>query len=206
MADTIAANPTLKTISTMRSIRDFRPDPVEEAKLRTVLEAAIRAPSSSNSQPWQFVVLRDVRVKRKVGEVISARWHALMDPAMAKMPPDRRRIYEGATRLVDHTADVPVVILACIDLNKASKSEEAKYASIYPAVQNLMLAAWSLGLGACITTHGCSASRGEPEVKEILGIPEGVKVAALVYLGRPAKPPKPPVRPGIERVVHYDSW
>ncbi|HUI01459.1 MAG TPA: nitroreductase family protein [Nitrososphaerales archaeon] len=206
MGDSLGANPTLQTIATMRSVRDFKPDPVDDDKIRTVLEAAVRAPSSSNSQPWEFLVLRDAKVKRRVGEVVSARWHALMDAGMAKMPPDRRRIYDGATRLVDHTGTVPVVILACIDLNRASKSEEAKYGSIYPAVENLMLAAWSLGLGCCITTHGSSTARGEAEVKKVLGVPESIKVAAMIYMGYPSKKHRPPIRAAVDRVVHYDAW
>ncbi len=129
-----------------------------------------------------------------------------MDSRIAAMPPKDKRVYEGVTRLVDRTPGVPVIILACLDLNRASKSEEARYASIYPAVQNLMLAASSLGLGSCITTHACSAARGETEVKEILGIPSHVKIAALIYLGYPARPHGPPTRTGVDRVVHYDAW
>ncbi len=206
MADRLGRNPTLQTIGTMRAVRGFRPDPVEDEDVRTVLQAAVMAPSSGNSQPWEFVVIRDAGIKGRLGTIISDRWHRLMDSRIAKMPPDARRIYEGATRLVDSTAAVPVVILACLDLNRASRSEEARYASIYPAVQNLMLAAWSLGLGTCITTHGCSAPRGEAEVKKALGIPEHVKVAALVYLGHPARPHGPPVRAGVDQVVHHDAW
>ena len=190
----------------MRSVRDFKPDAVEEAKLRAVLEAAIRAPSSGNTQPWAFVVVREKEKKRLVANVISERWHELMDSRIAKMPPDSRRIYERATRLVDSTPSVPVIVLACIELEKASRSEEARYASIYPAVQNMMLAAWSLGLGSCITTHASSPPRGEEEVKRILGIPKQVKIACLVYLGYPARRLSPPVRPGVEKFVHYDAW
>lgn len=206
MAESPATNPTLRTIETMRSVRDYKPDQVEDEKLNAVLRAAVMAPSSGNSQPWEFVVVRDQEKKRLVGDVISARWHAAMDAYIAKLPPDKKSIYEGATRLVDSTASVPVVILACVDLDRASRSEEARYASIYPAVQNLMLAAWSLGLASCITTHGSSPARGEGEVKKVLGIPARVKVAALIYVGYPARALRPPTRPGLERVVHYDSW
>jgi nitroreductase len=206
MAGIPGNNPTLQTIETMRSIRDFKPDPVEDDKVRTVLQAAVMAPSSGNTQPWEFVVIREKGKKRLVGNVISSRWHRVMDSYIATLPSEERRIYESATQLVDHTSDVPAVILACLDLNRASRSEEARYASIYPAVQNLMLAAWSVGLGSCITTHGCSVPRGEIEVKELLGIPKRIKIAALIYLGYPARPHRPPTRTGLERVVHYDAW
>jgi nitroreductase len=206
MTENAGDNPTIRTIKTMRSVRDFRPDPVEEHKVRAVLEAAVMAPSASNSQPWEFVLLRDEAKKRLVGKIVSDRWHEQMDARMRTMPPEAKRIYDSATELVDNTSAVPVVVLACLDLNRASKSEEARYASIYPAVENLMLAAWSLGLGSCITTHGCSVPRGETEVKQALGIPAHVKIAALVYLGYPARAHRPPKRPGIEKVVHRDGW
>jgi nitroreductase len=202
----MASNPTLETIMTMRSVRDFKPDPVDDEKLRIILGAAVMAPSSGNSQPWEFVVIRDSDTKRRVEEVIRGRWHAAMDSRIAAMPPKERRLYEGSTRLVDRTSNVPVIILACVDLNRASKSEEARYASIYPAVENLMLAAWSMGLGACITTHGSSAARGEAEVKAILGIPGNIKIAALLYVGYPARQHHPPTRLGIEKVIHNDAW
>jgi nitroreductase len=206
MAESIGTNPTLQTIETMRSIRDFKPDTVEDDKIRAVLEAAVMAPSSGNTQPWEFVVVREEGKKRLVGNVISNRWHRLMDSYITTLPSKERRIYEGATQLVDHTSNVPVIILACLDLKRASKSEEARYASIYPAVQNLMLAAWSIGLGSCITTHACSVPRGETEVKEILGIPKHIKISALVYLGYPARPHRPPTRISFDQVVHYDAW
>lgn len=206
MTENAGDNPTIRTIKSMRSVRDFRPDPVEEYKVRAVLEAAVMAPSASNSQPWEFVLLRDGAKKRLVGELVSARWHELMDSRIRTMPPETRRIYEGATELVDNTSAVPLVVLACLDLNKASKSEEARYASIYPAVENLMLAAWSLGLGTCITTHGCSVPRGETQVKETLGIPAHIKIAAMIYLGYPARAHRPPKRIGVEKVVHRDGW
>jgi len=206
MTENAVDNPTIRTIETMRSVRDFRPDPVEDHTVRAVLQAAVAAPSASNTQPWEFVLLRDEATKRLVGKLVGDRWHKLMDSYIRTLPPRTRRIYEGATRLVDDTSAVPVVVLACIDLERASKSEEARYASIYPAVQNLMLAAWSLGLGACLTTHGCSVPRGEAEVKEALGIPRHIKVAAMVYLGYPARAYRPPKRRDIEKVLHNDAW
>lgn len=200
------SNPVLLMIESMRSVRDFKPDEVEERKLRTILHAAVMGPSSGNSQPWEFVVLRDREKKRLVGDAVSARWHSTMDARIPKMPSKSRRLYEGASRLVDHTSDVPIVVLACLDLDRASKSEEARYASIYPAVENLMLAAWSLGLACCLTTHACSPSRGEEEVKGILGMPKNIKIAAFIYVGYPGRKHGIPSRLGLERVVHYDGW
>jgi len=78
---------------------------------------------------------------------------------------------------------VPALVYCCLDLNRIGRGEEVRYASIYPAVQNLMLAAHAFGLGTCLTIHGSKPTRGEPEVKKILGIPENIKIACLVYMG-----------------------
>ena len=189
----------------MRAVRNFKPDPVEDDKVRLVLEAATKAASGGNSQPWAFIVVRGRERKLQVQKVISREWHKEMDVEIEGMPPKRRRMYQSAANLVDHTADVPVIILACLDLTKSGR-DELKYASIYPSVQNLMTAAWSLGLGTCLTTHGCSPEHGENEVKEILSIPEHIKVAALVYLGYPEGALSPPKRRALAAFVHNEGW
>jgi nitroreductase len=99
-----------------------------------------------------------------------------------------------------------VIIYCCVDLNRVGKSEEVRYASIYPAVQNLMLAAYAIGLATCLTVHGSTPTRGEPEVKKILGIPEHVKIACLVYLGYPGSRLGRPKRKPIEKFTHHDQW
>jgi hypothetical protein len=80
-----------------------------------------------------------------------------------------RDVYDEATEMLRNTEKVPVIVYCCVDLNRVGKSEEVRYASIYPAVQNLMLAAHALGLATCLTVHGSTPTRGEPEVKKILG-------------------------------------
>jgi nitroreductase len=117
-----------------------------------------------------------------------------------------RNVYDEATEMLRNTEKAPVIVYCCVDLNRVGKSEEIKYASIYPAVQNLMLAAQALGLATCLTVHGSTSTRGEPEVKSILGIPENVKIACLVYLGYPAVRLGRPKRKPIEKFVHYDRW
>src|SRR5438309_11602638 len=115
-------------------------------------------------------------------------------------------VYDEATEMLRNTEKVPVIIYCCVDLNRVGKSEEVKYASIYPAVQNLMLAAHALGFATCLTVHGSTPTRGEPEVKKIIGIPDHVKIACLVYLGYPAVQLSSPKRKSIEKFVHYDRW
>ncbi len=122
------------------------------------------------------------------------------------MSPRTRDVYDEATDMLRNTEKVPVMIYCCVDLSRVGKSEEVRYASIYPAVQNLLLAAHALGLATCLTVHGSTSTRGEPEVKKILGIPDHVKVACLIYLGFPAMRLGPPKRKPMEKFVHYDYW
>ena len=195
----------LEGIGSLRSVRKFKPDPVAEDKIRVILESASKAASGSNTQPWEFVVVRDAKVKARLKEPMLRTWLERL-AGSSGMSPRMRDVYDEATEMLRNTEKVPVIVYCCVDLNRVGKSEEVRYASIYPAVQNLMLAAHGLGLATCLTVHGSTATRGEPEVKKILGIPDHVKVACLVYLGFPAVRLGRPKRKPIEEFVHYDRW
>ncbi len=195
----------LDGIDSLRSVRKFKPDPIPEDKLRIILKSASKAASGSNTQPWEFVVVRDPNLKARLKEPMLRTWLERLAGGSG-MPQRMRDVYDDATEMIRNTENVPVIVYCCVDLNRVGKSEEVRYASIYPAVQNLMLAAHALGLATCLTVHGSTPTRGEPEVKEILGIPEQVKVACLVYLGYPAVRLGHPNREPIERFTHYDHW
>ena len=195
----------MEGIGSLRSVRKFKPDPVAEDKIRVILESASKAASGSNTQPWEFVVVRDAKVKARLKEPMLRTWLERL-AGSSGMSPRMRDVYDEATEMLRNTEKVPVIVYCCVDLNRVGKSEEVRYASIYPAVQNLMLAAHGLGLATCLTVHGSTATRGEPEVKKILGIPDHVKVACLVYLGFPAVRLGRPKRKPIEEFVHYDRW
>lgn len=196
----------LEAIHTLRCVRRFQDRNVEKEKIENVLESATMAPSSGNSQPWVFVVVTDPGVKRRVKKPMAETWRNMVRYVLPRLPEDKKRIYEEAGDLVDGTVDVPVLIFACLDLERASSTTEAKYASIYPAVQNLMLAAWDLGLGSCVTIHGSTKKRGEDEVKEILLIPDDVEIAACVYMGYPEGELSPPSRRPVGEVTHWNRW
>ena len=195
----------LDGINSLRSVRKFRPDPIPEDKLKIVLESASKAASGSNTQPWEFVVVRDVKLKARLKEPMLRTWLARLAGGTG-MSSRMKGVYDEATEMLRNTEKIPVIIYCCVDLNRVGKSEEVRYASIYPAVQNLMLAAYSLGIATCLTVHGSTATRGEPEVKKILRIPEHTKIACLVYLGYPAVILGSPRRKPIEKFVHYDHW
>lgn len=195
----------LDGINSLRSVRNFRPDPVSDDVVRVILESASKAASGSNSQPWEFVVVRDARLKTRLKEPMLKTWLERLagGTGMSSM---MRDVYDEATEMLRNTERVTVVIFCCIDLDRVSKSEEVRYASIYPAVQNLMLAAHALGLGTCLTVHGSTSTRGEPEVKKILGIPDHVKIACLVYLGYSAVRLGRPKRKPIDKFIHNNGW
>jgi len=195
----------LDGINSLRSVRKFAPNPLPEDKLKIVLESASKAASGSNTQPWEFVVVRDPKVKARLKEPMLRTWLARLAGSTG-MSTRMRDVYDEATEMLRNTEKVPVIIYCCVDLNRVGKSEEVRYASIYPAVQNLMLAAHALGLATCLTVHGSTSTRGEPEVKKILRIPEHVKIACLVYLGYPAVRLGHPKRKPVEKFVHYDRW
>ena len=210
LAENLAGTPMigemtlLEGINSLRSIRQFKPDSVSKEALKMILEAATKAASGSNTQPWEFIVVQDPKVKTALTKPMLETWMKRI--AGARMSPRMREVYDDATEMLRDTEKVPVIIYCCFDLNRSSKSEEVQYASILPAVQNLMLAAHALGLGTCLTVHGSTSTRGEPEVKEILGIPDRVKIACLVYIGYPARRHGPPKRKMVDSFVHYDHW
>lgn len=204
---------------TQRAVRRFRPDPVPDAVLRDVLAAATRAPSARNAQPWAFLVLRDPARRAALARVYLAAWErARLHTERTDADRDLRDEpeYPGMMRAVDELArsmaDVPVLVLACLDTRRLGPlvdaggrigSPLAAYASILPAVQNLMLAARGLGLGTTLTTL---ASAVEERVREAVGLPAFLHVAALIPLGYPARPARPPRRRPLAEVAFLDRW
>jgi nitroreductase len=186
-----------------RAIREFKPDPVPDELVRRLIEAATKAPSGSNRQDWRFLVIRDSETKRKIGEYYnqarSSRYGAGAPPSNV---PARRRA--ASDYMAEHLHDVPVLILACIQHN-GGPTNMSRGGSIYPAVQNILLAARGLGLGSVITSLH---KRYENEIKELLGIPEDVETAALLPIGFPAEGARygPTRRAPVEEVTFYDRW
>ncbi|MDP9181048.1 MAG: nitroreductase family protein [Chloroflexota bacterium] len=192
-----------EAIYTLRAMRRLKTDPVPEDLVWKVLDAAIRAPSGGNRQPWGFVVVTDADKKRKIGDWYLDGWYKMYGPAREMMmaEPAAARTFRSADHLANHIADVPVLIFATVQTSMASASGAGP--NIFPAVQNLMLAARALGLGTTLTTLH---KTHEAEVRELLGIPDGVETMAMIPLGWPkgkfgAGPRKP-----VEEVTHWDSW
>ena len=191
-------------IYTQRAIRQFKPEPVPDGLIRKLIESATKAPSGSNRQPWRFVIIRDAEVKLRIGEYYRQAWEAAYENQSSPPRPIQPRIRASAANLADRMHEVPVLILACIE-HDGSPSSMGRGASIYPAVQNLLLAARGLGLGSVITTLH---KRYEREVKELLGIPENVETAALLPVGYPADSSRygSTLRDPGEEVTFWERW
>ena len=200
-----------EAIYTQRAVRRFKPDPVPDEAIHAILEAATMAPSARNLQPWRFLVIRDRDTKRRIGEWYQDGLDAVYqtDESRLKLglPPPPKRMDETTYRMGDHMEDMPVLIFACIDHGNArpGKGSILRGSNIYPAVQNLLLAARGLGLGTVITTI---YRRHEEAIKEFLGIPENVETVALIPVGYPAEGQQfgGSKRKPVEEISSYERW
>ena len=196
-------------VTTQRAMRRLKSDAVPNDILHKIMDAAICAPSGGNRQNWSFVVVRDPVKRARLGELYREAWGELMKVSYyagaAKEPADSQagKMLASARHLAEHLGEAPVIILACVSLDPGIKANLTTGASIYPAVQNIMLAARALGIGSCITTiHRFR----DAQVKELLGIPAEVETAALIPLGYPlGKFGRPPRRP-VREVAFADRW
>ncbi len=194
-------------IRTTRSMRRLKPDPVPPALIRQILEAATAAPSGGNMQTWRFLVVRDPAIKAAVAHWYRRGWHEKVAPGYrASAPPpgssrDRfDRLLAAAEHLAEHLHEAPVWIVPCLQGGTHSRTSGS---SIYPAVQNMLLAARALGLGATLTTLYLLF---EKEAEAALGLPDGVHSYAILPIGYPLGKFGPVARAPLEDVVFADRW
>jgi nitroreductase len=199
------AIPLFEALYSTRALRRLKPDPIPDEVLFQLFDAAIRAPSGSNRQDWRFVVIRDPAVKARIGEWFREAWaqyqpeFAANPAAMDALPRARRLLAKSTDYLVNHVAEAPVIIAPC----GGRGTHSTPGGSIFPAVQNLLLAARALGLGGLITNF---ARAHEAELLELLGIPESIQIYCLVPLGYPLDRPGPVRRRPVQDVVYMDRW
>src|SRR3979411_3355006 len=194
-------------MQTTRSMRRLKPDPVPAGLIRKILEAGVSAPSGGNMQRWRFLVIRDPKVKQTIGayykrawdEVVSPRYRA-GEPAPGMSGERVVRMLNAAQYLADHMHEAPVWIVPCLE---GASSTRTSGSSIYPAVQNMLLAARALGLGATLTTLYLNF---EKEVEAALGLPADVHSYALLPIGYPVGRFGPVRRIPLADVVYEDRW
>ncbi|MDZ7726937.1 MAG: nitroreductase family protein [Dehalococcoidia bacterium] len=196
-----------EVLSTQRAIRHFKPDPVPRELLQRVIEGATRAPSGSNRQPWAFVVVDDEPTCTAIADAL--RQHLQQNEQMrgyferGSQSEDRseRLMLSGALRLAENIARAPALVVPC--LYPAGSLELQAGSSIYPAVQNMLLSARSLGLGTVLTTF---SQRIEPTLRQILELPDDAAPVALVPIGYPDANFGPVNRRPVEEVLHWGAW
>lgn len=197
-----------EAIYTLRAMRRLRPDPVPEAELRLLIDAATQAPSAQNEQPWAFVVVTDAAPRQRLGTLyreLAQRY--IRDGALAAggLSEASARVQRHALRLAEELAAAPALVVAALRGTPPADPARASawYGSIFPALQNLLLAARSRGLGTTLTTLHKARER---EVKQVLGIPDGWETIALIPVGYPVGRFGRPLRRPSWRVTHWNRW
>jgi nitroreductase len=192
-------------------MRRLKPDPIPEETLKKIVEAGIHAPSGGNRQDWGFILVRDPELKRFIRDRYLGAQKKLQAgrPPLSELPPERRRAMQAAIHLAEHLHEVPVIVLACSlkEYPPWTSNQRASVAtvhgSIYPAVQNMLLACRALGIGATLTTTHCFF---EEELKQKLSVPENMEIAALLPLGFPRGQFGKTTRKPVDEVLYWDRW
>lgn len=201
----------LTGLATTRTIRRYTDEPVDEPTLASVLWHATRAPNGSNRQPVRYLVLRDgeraVQARSVLGRVAREAWSGkeradgYRSGSGAEADTPKARMAATMRHYVDHFHEAPVIVLVCLVRYRSPSPYEG--ASVYPAVQNLLLAARAHGLGGAVTMWHLAA---EQELRGILGVPDDVALSACITLGRPAGHHGPVRRRPLAEVVYDDAW
>jgi nitroreductase len=198
-------------IFTTRAMRRLKPDPVPDDLIRRILQAGLCAPTGGDVQHWRFIVVKDPAIKRE----LQIRYHrALQDvitryrtnpPPPGKSEAQKQRMLAAVEYLTEHFHEAPVLIVCCLvdDFARKVGLEKMSGASIYPAVQNILLAARALGLGATLTTRHLIY---EKEVNDLLGLPPGAETFAIIPIGYPMGRFGPVSREPLEKVAFIDRW
>ena len=194
-------------MSTTRSMRRLKADPVPPALIRQILEAGTYAANGGNMQSWRFLVIRDPAVKAEVGAYYRRAWHEHAGPryraggpAPGTTPEAFGRMLSAVDYLADHFHEAPVWIVPCMMGGTQTRTTGS---SIYPAVQNMLLAARALGLGATLTTVHLLF---EAETERAMGLPEGAHSYAILPIGYPMGKFGPVRRTALSDVVYDDRW
>jgi nitroreductase len=169
-----------EAIKGRRSIRAYKAVDVPEETVEKLIDAARWAPSAGNIQPWEFIVVRNPEIKRRLAE--AALGQSFIEEA-------------------------PVVIVVCADEERSARGYGVRGRTLYciqdtaAAIQNIHLAAYALGMGTCWV----GAFR-EDEARRILGIPEGIRPVAIIPVGFPAESPAPRSRRPLKQIIHYEKF
>jgi nitroreductase len=204
------AMPLEEAMRTQRAIRRIKSDPVDDSLVLHILELAMKAPTGSNAQNWEFIVVKDREVVAKLGRLNR---RAINLAALIYQRSIERRGDEKAQRLLkavqwqaDHFDEIPVVVVACLKgviPPWPPGFTSSAYGSIYPAVQNLLLAARAAGLGAALITAPLWSTL---LARRALGLPWNVTPCVVIPLGWPLGKYGPTTRRPVGELVSLDRY
>ena len=214
---TLAANedrltmPLVEAMETQRAVRKVLPDPVDEDLVLRCIELALKAPTGSNGQNWEFVVVTDRVKKSALARRYRQAWavYGGIGRRITKGDASMSKILDAVQWQVDHFEEIPVLVVPCLRGSRVPflpvppMAHSSYYGSIYPSVQNLLLAARSVGLGASLITLPLWSTIS---ARRILGLPASVQPACIVPLGWPRGRYGPTTRRPVGDVVHLDTW
>lgn len=203
--------PLAAVMETQRAVRRVRPDPVDDRLVLRAIELGLKAPTGSNGQNWEFVVVKDRSVKERLARSYRAAWTVYGGLGRRLRGGDRsmQKILDAVEWQVQHFAEIPVLIVACLRgarvpmLPPPPIAATSYYGSIYPSVQNILLAARAMGLGATLITLPLVSVTA---ARLALGLPLPVQPACIVTLGWPKGRYGPTTRRPVGDVVHLDRF
>ena len=204
--------PLLDAMMTQRAVRRVLPDPVDDAVVLKCIELALRAPTGSNGQNWEFVIVKDRRVKEQFARRYRQAWslYSAIGRRVVAGDESMEKILRAVQWQVDHFTEIPVLVVPCLRggsrppyLPSPFVAESSFFGSIYPSVQNLLLAARAMGLGASLITLPLWSVTS---ARRILGLPLWVTPCCMVPLGWPRGRYGPTTRKPVEEVIHLDAY
>lgn len=205
-------------MSTLRAVRRLRPDPVPDDVLHRVLDAARYAPTGGNRQPWRMVIVRKAEPKKRLAELYAKTWAAyatfhrgLLQDVPREVQTRQEKMLAAGDHLSAHFAETPVLVVFCFNPKdmaitdaKLDRPSVVGGGSVYPAVQNLLLACRAEGLGCVLTTLLC---QHEDEVRDLLGIPDPWGTCAVIPIGYPVLRGHGPIsRRPLAKLAFDETW
>ena len=200
-----------EALSSMRAMRRLKTDPVPDELIRKIIQAGLGAPSGGNVQHWRFIVVKDHAIKKQLQHYYRKALDQLLPRYRSNPPPpgkteeQKMRMLKATEYLTDNFHEAPVLIVCCLvgDFASAMGVPKMSGASIYPAVQNMLLAARGFGLGSTLTTRHMIF---EKDVSKILGLPDNAETFAILPIGYPMGKFGPVSRAPLEDVTFQDQW
>jgi len=199
-----------EAMRTQRAIRRLKPDPVDDQLVLRLIELALKAPSGSNAQNWEFIVVKDPAVKARLARLNRQAWgiYGSIGRRLLQKRGDQRmlRVRDAVQWQADHFEEIPVVVVACLNTiipPWPPMVATGAYGSIFPSVQNLLLAARAAGLGAALITLPLWSTW---LARRALGLPWRVTPCAVIPLGWPRGKYGPTTRRPVEDVVSLDRY